>query len=583
MSLIVGFMILLMLLFLSYTIYRLLVTKALINLLFLCLQLFSISLAIISFINDVEPIEPVEGIYILFGVILPGVLLTYDYFKMSRRLKMNGVVNKLIERPRKSLEKLKALEGNNINFIYEELVVEEINKDLQSDESNIIDNIKKQLDYAHECISRKDFEKAFGIYKFISDILKDSPSICYNFANLCYRLERFEEAEKNYEKAISLIKKMDKSDSDPKVKAYKAYYNLGNTQFKMARYKKAVESYKEALKEYPGLLEAIENISMAFIFLGKVEAAIEYCNSMSAEFEDKSRVHYLMGRLYFKAGKYEDSAEELRECLKINPKFAVGYKELGKVLAKAGNYNEAIDVLKKYIKAKPFDSSGYYNIGTALYHFGKCEEAVKYFKLAVEIDPEDYKSYYNLGVCLDEMGNGEEAASFFKKVIEIKPDFLNAYNNLGILLSTMEKYKEAIDVYIRGLKKNPEEYSLYYNLGVTLAEMGRYSEAIEAYKNALDIKPDEYKISYHLSRALIQTKKYDEALKVLSEAAKIKPLESEVFYNLAIVYSYVKKHDSAIKNLRKAIELDEKCKKEARFEKAFSGLRTNNKFKELVS
>ncbi|MGI6778635.1 MAG: tetratricopeptide repeat protein [Acetivibrionales bacterium] len=582
MSLIVGFTIFLMVLLFIYMTYRIVLAKGLVNLLVLCLQLFSITIAIIAFVNNVEAIGYVQGIYILFGITLPVSFLIYDYLNMVKRARSSGFNSVLVERRREKVNEKGFSLGDNINYICGELESLRIIKDLDIDKEKIINNISHQLNEAETFLRKEEYKRAYEAYGSIVKIINDNTGVWYNYANICYRLGLYEKAEVSYKKVLYLSSK-NKENGRPLVEKHLVFYNLGNTRFKLGKYHQAVQSFKKAVHCNSDFKEAMENLPFAIACSGQPQEAIECFENMAGKFENRSRVHFLLGLLFLQNRQYEKSIEELKKCIQRDEGYKEAYIELGKLLVKTGNYKDAVDILEKYTMLKPNDSDGYYYLGTSLYRLGLLDKAIKNFKLLVDIDPKGYKGYYNLGICLDEIGRSGEAERAYKKVIEVKPDFVGAYNNLGILFSSQGKYKEAVDVYIEALRINPKEYSLYYNLGVTLTETGKYAEAVDAYRNALSIKPDEYEICYHLGNALVQLKRFDEAVKAYTAALEIKPSEGELFYNLASVYSLLKKKDIAISSLKRAVELDKGFKREARFDRSFDSIRSRKEFKELVS
>ena len=77
----------------------------------------------------------------------------------------------------------------------------------------------------------------------------------FNQGDALYKMERYEEAQTAFEKAI-------KSTGDKKEQA-NAHYNLGNTYLSQQKPSEAVNSYKEALKLNPKDAQARYNLSLA--------------------------------------------------------------------------------------------------------------------------------------------------------------------------------------------------------------------------------------------------------------------------------------------------------------------------------
>jgi len=607
-SVIVGFTVLLMLILLCYMSYRLFLRRKPIILLSLCLQIFSVTLALISFLNDVNIIRTnfIEACYILFGIVLPASFLTYDWIKMVRKVKEQGVFQGFIEAvQRESNAPDTNKDKKHLRPIIGERQITELIRDLNLNKDDIQKNIKKSLTQANVFISNKDYDNALEIYDTLLKLIRNCPSLYFNHGNICYWKGNYGDAVQSYRKVLevnefiisdmetpkdifAVVKGRDKSENNKtaaeiKYEEFMVYYNLGNSLFKLHRYENAIDAYGRSLEINPNLEDASENIARALMAFGRKEEALEYYKKIVDNDTGNYKAHLAIASLYIEMKRHQDAVNELEECIRLNPSEAEGYEALGRVFAEMQKFKQAVEIYKKLVKLVPGEYKSLYNLGTSLYHSGEKEEAVECFKKVVSINPKSFNAYYNMAIAQDELGSQEEAISSFKKVLELKEDFIEAYNNLGIILSTQGRHLEALDIYIKGLKKNPEEYSLYYNMGITLSEMGRYYEAAEAYKNALEIKPDEYEIHYHLGAALMEMKKYSQAIEVYKSALKFKPDDYELFYSMSIVYSLLNKHDIAIDNLKKAFELNESLREDARTNRAFNSIKNMNEFKELVS
>ena len=609
MSVISGFTLAVMIFFVGYILYRLFKRRRFLVLVSLCLQIFAISSAAISFIQDVQTTNEFQAVQVLSGVLLPALFFIYDYMKMIKKVKQKGVYGGLVEAlPKKTTEAGTGmdLEDGHISAIMKELDVNQVIEGITFKNTDMTKNLKNMLREARALIREKEFEKAALMYGTMTKLIGSSPELYYNYGNTCYRIGRYEDAEESYRKALQEIRNLRHknntssdvinpgeinpsqaiSENTPiiiKLDEAMIYYNMANSQYKRSMYTDAIDSYEKCLKINPRLLNACENIARALIAAGKTQAAIEYYSKIVERNMDDPKAHYSMASLYYKIKNYSMSIEEYGKCLNLNPMYAEAYEGMARALTGKGKHTEAVNIYKKLLKLRPDYPGVTYNLGMSMYHAGMKKESLSVFEKMAEKDPGNYRYHYNMAVAFDELGRQEEAIKAFKRVIELKPDFIEAYNNLGIVLSTMGRHMEAFDIYYRALKIQPGEYSIYYNLGVALSDTGRHKEAVEAYKKALEIKPDEGEINYHLGAALIELKQYDEAVKIYKDTLKIRPDDCDVYYNLAMVYGILKKYDIAIDSLRKAIELNNNLKEEARYNFAFNSMKHRQEFRELVS
>ncbi|MDY6822994.1 MAG: VWA domain-containing protein [Thermodesulfobacteriota bacterium] len=92
---------------------------------------------------------------------------------------------------------------------------------------------------------------------FIDAQLKDpeNPSLYYNMGDAYYKMNKYDEALRHYDKALSMAK--DDAFKD------KILYNRGNAHFRAGDYKKAIDDYQKALELAPEDRRAKENLELA--------------------------------------------------------------------------------------------------------------------------------------------------------------------------------------------------------------------------------------------------------------------------------------------------------------------------------
>jgi len=98
-SLIIGFIILLMILFLFYMTLRYIKRKTLITLLVICGQTFILTIAILCFSHNISIYHSnlLELGYLTLGIILPSLFLISDYLIMISNMKQKGLYYSLIK------------------------------------------------------------------------------------------------------------------------------------------------------------------------------------------------------------------------------------------------------------------------------------------------------------------------------------------------------------------------------------------------------------------------------------------------------------------------------------------------------
>ncbi len=600
MSVIVGFVILLMLLFLIYMLLRFLAERKMYLLLPLCLQILVFTMAVLCFFQDIKILGStfLELLYILIGIIVPLFFIFMDFRKLAHRFKKMGIILSLSEVWNIDRAGGKADLNQEIEPPAADRTMGEIAGEIEAFMPGFKSGLMMCLSRAGAMALKGDINGALGVYEALIRLVNSSPRLFYNYGNLNYRVKRYREAYDSYRRAIELLDRQ-KSEEGPDVSPpseetpdkledkdnfYAAVcYNMGNALYGLRRFDRAVDWYEKAERD-PGMArQAAKNIIISLLNLSRYSEAEKRCRYLISLNEASSWPWFVLGKILTESGRPEEAQEALEQCIRLDPRSREAYLLLGSLYYKSNSFDRAISAYENAARLDPADSSVMYTLGTALFRGGKMEKAVRAFRDVVELEPDNYKAYYNMAVALDQLGRQHEAARAFEKVIELKPDFPDAYNNLGILLSIMGRYEEALKVYEKGIKVDPDAHGIYFNMGVTCYEMGRFADAVKAYRKSLSICPDTRDVYCHLGAALVRLRLYDEAVKVYKKALSVHVSDSELFYNISTVYALLNMKDTALENLKKAIELDVNLKAEARNNKAFERIRTMPEFRELVS
>jgi tetratricopeptide (TPR) repeat protein len=112
-------------------------------------------------------------------------------------------------------------------------------------------DLRRDADQAYD---QKKYDTAEEAYRRSTIIDPDEKGL-FNLGNAIFNQSRYDEAARQYEKAIDLI-------DDPAEQA-KAWYNLGNAHYLNGKFEQSVDAYKKSLITNPSDLEAKQNLLMA--------------------------------------------------------------------------------------------------------------------------------------------------------------------------------------------------------------------------------------------------------------------------------------------------------------------------------
>jgi predicted O-linked N-acetylglucosamine transferase (SPINDLY family) len=226
------------------------------------------------------------------------------------------------------------------------------------------------------------------------------------------RLDRFEDAERSFERAIALDNRAEFHSS------------LGTLRKRQNRLQEALAAYQEALR----------------------------LDSTAAD------THYNLGNAFRANGDAEEALQSFRRALQLNGSHFHSLAALGQMMHAAGRNLEAAEHFKKALAIQPQDTDVLCEFGDVLQESGDWDEAVALYQRALQMNPRLARAWYS-GGCV-EMTRREyfSAILCFEKAVELQPDWLEARHNLARALYEIGQVSAAL-THFRFCAAQPQEAS----------------------------------------------------------------------------------------------------------------------------
>lgn len=255
---------------------------------------------------------------------------------------------------------------------------------------------------------------------------------------------------------------------------------------------------------------------------------------------------------YDKPGNLDLAIKALQSAVKTDPRFALGYSQLGEAyrLKYVREQNPAWlkEALANCQKAAELDNrlpSVYVTLGNIHNKTGEYALAVQEFQRALELDPHNSQAVVGLASSYERAGRIGDAEAAFKKAADLRPDSWDGYEELGLFYNRQSKYPQAIAAYKRALEITPDNAQVYLNLGGAYIEAGdpkQLPEAEQALKKSLAINPT-YAVYANLGSLYSIEKKWAEAADVTEKALALNSNDYLVWDNLAAYYKWLNQKD----------------------------------------
>ena len=161
------------------------------------------------------------------------------------------------------------------------------------------------------------------------------------------------------------------------------------------------------------------------------------------------------GILSISFGEAPGSSPEIREnppplVLKTAPpptNSAMDLYEAGRTRFESGDVKGAVDSFLQSIKLEPKSAEVYLNLGHAYLKLQKDADAAKAFKQSIKLNPDQPETQYGLGLASFRIRRFEDAAAAFKKATLLSPGMAKAHYGLSLAYQELGNTNGLLDEY----------------------------------------------------------------------------------------------------------------------------------------
>ncbi len=124
----------------------------------------------------------------------------------------------------------------------------------------------------------------------------------------------------------------------------------------------------------------------------------------------------------------------------------------------AGEKQRAIALYEEIVKIDPKYAAAYINLGTVYFHLQQYGRAEEYYRHATEADPGYVLAYFDLGNVLDELERLDESIAAYSRAVELSPRYADAHYNLALAYERKGQQRQALrhwHAYLRVDNRGP--------------------------------------------------------------------------------------------------------------------------------
>ncbi len=314
------------------------------------------------------------------------------------------------------------------------------------------------------------------------------------------------------------------------------------------------------------------------VFLGAVQLkAAQDAESAIQKLAVQARTAEARGQLDFAAQIY-------RAILKLEPKLAPAYNNMGRLYFKQGRYAEAISVLKQGLALDPQMAASRALLGISLFETNNAQAARKELSQALALNPKDLHARLYLARSLLELGDLNSAAHMLEDLDRAEPQNAQVLYTLGeaymkLAAATLDRlqktnpnsylvevllgksaeakqaFEEAAEHYRKAITAAPNAQGLHYLLGHCLWRDGKFSDALREFQRELQVDPYNYQAAWHAALALLEQDPR-QADRLATRALELKPDLPAALMVRGRALLALNKPEEAVQDFRKVVALD---------------------------
>ncbi len=373
----------------------------------------------------------------------------------------------------------------------------------------------------------------------LESALKIDPKFVLARNNLDIILKKAGRLEQKVEELVRII------DQEPYDE--RKTLELADTYRKLSRHSQSIIFYRKVLDFNPGSFEAHYGLGITLKLLGKYDDALEEIKT-ALEIKISPDVYRTLGEIYFNKGVIDLAISNFNESITLDPSFAEGHFLLGFALGEKGKVDESLEQVKKAIVLNPALAQFEPNLPIDIKEHKTHWEFLKEQLGTPKISENEYQVHFNLGMTYRNKGLFDEAKREFEECLKLQSDnpdlqlvvaevelFLGkldsalefvqkAYesdfdsakcvNIWGAICCLTDDLVEAGKLFEKALVLQSDHAAALNNLAVVESNSNNAQKALEHYKKAIDAGCPEAR--YNLGMHYLRLGEHENASKTFS-------------------------------------------------------------------
>ncbi|MGH9407532.1 MAG: tetratricopeptide repeat protein [Terriglobia bacterium] len=276
-----------------------------------------------------------------------------------------------------------------------------------------------------------------------------------------------------------------------------------------------------------------------------------------------------LARRLARCGENARAAARFREYLRVSPRAAAVWYELGESLSRAGERSEAAEAFQKMLDLAPGSAGGEVGLAHAEARLGSYAAALSDYNRALQQSPGNYDALQGKAFALYWTHHFREAQEIFEQLERANPaDAENdqALHSIARALdakrwSAMRPAATAppqawLGYEISYLADHPGDAAAIKRLASAEAQLGMYSRAVRNDQRALRVNPADSSAQQHLALELSWSHQYDASIEAYDELLRKHPNDGAALEGLVRVDQWSGRLKDALSAEQRLVDVD---------------------------
>ncbi len=203
----------------------------------------------------------------------------------------------------------------------------------------------------------------------------------------------------------------------------------------------AGQRLEQALRIAPNDPDALTNMALWSALMDRPKDEETYCRKALAARPDSITARLFLADALQAQGKFDESLQENRQVLDLEPNNFEAHNNLGIVYGRQGLTENALKEFRLSLAIKPDQALTHYRISRILMQSHRLPEAVEELTQTLRLDPANADAHNDLGACLIQLGDYKQAVEQFSEAVRIDPTNAGTRRNLEMAQMQMKNEK----------------------------------------------------------------------------------------------------------------------------------------------